>query len=96
MLAKGGVLTLLYFLADNMFSKSRLTPARIKVWISLLCVVTAWTLLTVRLLVAAQRLEAATRAAVISLNEELVSNACMFLRKYVSLGNKVGYRDASE
>lgn len=65
------IVTLLYFLVDNMLSKSRLTPARIKVWISLLCVVTGWTLLTVHLLMAAQRVETASRAAVYALNEEL-------------------------
>lgn len=29
---QGGVTTLLYFLADNVFSKNRLTPRRIKIW----------------------------------------------------------------
>lgn len=27
-----GIVLLLYFLLDNMFSKSRLTPRRIKLW----------------------------------------------------------------
>ena len=27
-----GIVTLLYFLVDNMFSKNRLTPRKIKIW----------------------------------------------------------------
>lgn len=68
-------MTLLYFLVDNMFSAGRLTPGRIKVWVSLLCVVTTWTLLATRLLLIAHRLEAASRSAIRTLNEELVRQA---------------------
>lgn len=70
---QSGVASLLYFLLDNMLSKSRLTPRRIKVWISLLCVVATWTLLSVYLLVCVQSLETVTQNAVHSLSDELVS-----------------------
>ncbi len=73
MLTQVGIATLLYFLVENMLSKSRLTPARIKVWVSLLCVMTVWTGLILHMLATAHRLEGASRTAVYSLNEELVS-----------------------
>ena len=67
-----GVVVLLYLLIDNMFSKSRLTPRRIKVWMSLLCVVMTWTLLSFHLLICAQALETAAQRATHSLSNELV------------------------
>ena len=69
---QAGIITLLYLLVRNMFSKQRLTPRVIKAWISLLCVVTVWTILSVYLLVCAQRVESATQAAVHQLSEEMV------------------------
>ena len=80
---QGGIFTLLYFLVDNVFSKSRLTPGRIKIWVSLLCVVTTWTVLAVYLLTIAQTVEVKTRSAVYSLNEELVNpsmSSCAVLK----------------
>ena len=68
-----GIVVLLYFLFDNIFSKSRLTPRRIKAWVSLLCVLMTWTLLSFQLLVCAQRLETATQRVVHRLSDELVS-----------------------
>ena len=78
-----GIATLLYLLVDNMFSKSRLTPARIKVWLSLLCVMTAWTALILHMLISAQWVESATKQAVFSLNEELVKELCLVLGRAV-------------
>ena len=65
-------MVLLYFLIDNMFSKSRLTPRRIKAWVSLLCILMTWTLLSFQLLVSAQALETATQRAVHNLSNQLV------------------------
>jgi len=56
-----------------MFSKSRLTPARIKVWVSLLSVMTAWTSLILHMLIRAHWLELAAKTSVLSLNDKLVS-----------------------
>lgn len=59
---------------ENIFSRKRLTPARIKIWISLLSVISTWTLLTVYLLFSAQQVEVGTRNVVHSLNDKLVSS----------------------
>ncbi|XP_076105109.1 uncharacterized protein LOC143073443 [Mytilus galloprovincialis] len=39
----GGMGFLIYFLVDNMFAKSKLSPNRIKQWVSILVVISTWT-----------------------------------------------------
>ncbi|XP_078697497.1 uncharacterized protein LOC144925390 [Branchiostoma floridae x Branchiostoma belcheri] len=65
------ICTLLYYLGDNMLSKSKLTPRRIKLWVSLLVVTGVWTLLGLKLLTTAQHLETAVETTVYQLSEEL-------------------------
>ena len=65
-----------------MFSQSRLTPRRIKAWVSLLCVLMTWTLLSFQLLVCAQALETATQRVVHTLSNELVHNYAVKLIYY--------------
>ncbi|XP_072372068.1 uncharacterized protein [Scyliorhinus torazame] len=66
-----GITMLLYYLVDNMIQKSRLTPKRIKIWLTLLVVTATWTFLMIKLLVAAHHLERAIEGTVYSLIEEL-------------------------
>ncbi|KAK6494750.1 hypothetical protein HHUSO_G1371 [Huso huso] len=63
--------TLLYYLADNMIQKSRLTPRRIKIWVLLLIATASWTVLMLQLLVYSQNLEHTIEATVHRLLEEL-------------------------
>ncbi|XP_066296613.1 uncharacterized protein [Branchiostoma lanceolatum] len=65
------ICTLLYYLGDNMLSKSKLTPKRIKLWVSLLVVTGVWTLLGLKLLTTAQHLESTVETTVYQLSEEL-------------------------
>ncbi|XP_018614625.1 uncharacterized protein LOC108938520 [Scleropages formosus] len=71
--------TLLYYLADNMIKKSKLTPRRIKVWVLLLVATASWTLLMLRLLVSYQRLEQSIEETVRKLLDELVHLATLDL-----------------
>lgn len=70
-----GIMILLYYLADNMIQKSRLTPKRTKKWLVLLVVAASWTLLMMKLLIAAHNLEHAIEGAVYRLIEELADLA---------------------
>ncbi|XP_033109492.1 uncharacterized protein LOC117110785 [Anneissia japonica] len=67
----GGLGTLLYYLADSMLAKSKLTPKRIKSWISLLVVVGTWTILMVSMLAEAQKLEVLVQGNVHEFNSKL-------------------------
>ncbi|XP_072037515.1 uncharacterized protein [Amphiura filiformis] len=66
-----GIGVLLYFLIDNMFAKNKLTPWRIKNWVSILVVIGCWSVLIVGLLVKAQRLEYLVESNVHSLSRKL-------------------------
>ncbi|XP_041041190.1 uncharacterized protein LOC121276709 [Carcharodon carcharias] len=70
-----GIAVLLYYLVDNMIQKSRLTPKRIKIWLTLLVVTASWTFLMIKLLVAAHHLEQAIEGTVYTLIEELANLA---------------------
>ncbi|XP_072904301.1 uncharacterized protein [Hemitrygon akajei] len=70
-----GIMILLYYLVDNMIQKSRLTPKRTKNWLALLVVAASWTLLMLKLLIAAQNLEHAIEGTVYRLIEELADLA---------------------
>ncbi|XP_048382230.2 uncharacterized protein LOC125450280 [Stegostoma tigrinum] len=70
-----GITVLLYYLVDNMIQKSRLTPKRIKIWLTLLVVTASWTFLMIKLLVAAHHLERAIEGTVYTLLEELADLA---------------------
>ncbi|XP_045215539.2 uncharacterized protein LOC123565825 [Mercenaria mercenaria] len=59
---------LLYYLIDNMFAKSKLSPKRIKRWVSLLVLTTAWTSLLGFTLVIALRTEAAIETNIYQLS----------------------------
>ncbi|XP_074660716.1 uncharacterized protein LOC141913154 [Tubulanus polymorphus] len=52
-----GLAILLYYLMDNMFAQTKLTPRRIKNWVSLLVIVSSWTMCILVLLVSALHLE---------------------------------------
>ncbi|XP_022086969.1 uncharacterized protein LOC110977291 [Acanthaster planci] len=65
------IFLLLYYLAENIFTTSRLTPYRIKVWVSLLVVTGTWSLLMVYLLSQAQTLEARVESNVHVLSNHL-------------------------
>ncbi|XP_072452083.1 uncharacterized protein [Chiloscyllium punctatum] len=67
-----GITVLLYYLVDNMIQKSRLTPKRIKTWLTLLVVTASWTFLMIKLLVAAHHLECEIEGTVYTLIEELM------------------------
>ncbi|XP_035235690.1 uncharacterized protein LOC118206757 [Anguilla anguilla] len=75
----GAIGTLLYYLADNVIQKSRLTPRRIKMWVLLLVATATWTLLMLRLLVWYQRLENAVEEAVRGFQDELAHLATLDL-----------------
>ncbi|XP_071794243.1 uncharacterized protein [Asterias amurensis] len=62
---------LLYYLADNMLTTSRLTPQRIKIWVSLLVVTGVWSILMMYLLVKAQQLETKVESTIHSLSDHL-------------------------
>ncbi|ELU03006.1 hypothetical protein CAPTEDRAFT_206208, partial [Capitella teleta] len=66
-----GMSSLLYLLIENIFSKNRLTPRRIKIWVSLLVVLGAWTVLTLYLYVAAYRLEMSLQSVLQTLENQL-------------------------
>ncbi|XP_064650433.1 uncharacterized protein LOC135501919 isoform X2 [Lineus longissimus] len=66
-----GIITLLYWLADNMWARSKLTPNRIKIWVTLLVVIGSWTSLIVILLVRAYKVERRVEDNVISLSNLL-------------------------
>ncbi|XP_051876124.1 uncharacterized protein LOC127572668 [Pristis pectinata] len=70
-----GIMILLYYLVDNMIQKSRLTPKRTKNWLVLLVVAASWTLLMMKLLIAAHNLEHAIEETVYRLKEELAELA---------------------
>ncbi|XP_039614569.1 uncharacterized protein LOC120532553 isoform X2 [Polypterus senegalus] len=65
------VCTLLYYLADNMIQKSKLTPRRIKIWVLLLVATASWTVLMLQLLIFSQNLERAVESTVRRFLEEL-------------------------
>uniref|UniRef100_UPI00398F4919 uncharacterized protein n=1 Tax=Pristiophorus japonicus TaxID=55135 RepID=UPI00398F4919 len=75
MLYIAGITVLLYYLVDNMIQKSRLTPKRTKIWLTLLVVTASWTFLMMKLLVAAHHLERAIEGTVYRLLEELADLA---------------------
>ncbi|XP_006812436.1 uncharacterized protein LOC102803668 [Saccoglossus kowalevskii] len=52
-----GISILLYYLMDNMFAKNKLTPRRIKIWVSILVLMIFWSILMVNLLSEAQQVE---------------------------------------
>ncbi|XP_076443525.1 uncharacterized protein LOC143282010 isoform X2 [Babylonia areolata] len=62
---------LVYFLADNMFSNSKLSPGRIKKWVCLLVVVAQWTGMLCVMFVSAYKLESAIIDNVLQLSEKL-------------------------
>ncbi|CAH1795945.1 unnamed protein product [Owenia fusiformis] len=66
-----GVAVLLYYLLDNVLAQSKLTPRRIKIWVSLLVVIGTWTVLLAHLLLNAQRLEHKVEKTVHKLNRQL-------------------------
>ncbi|KAL4630156.1 hypothetical protein GN956_G16865 [Arapaima gigas] len=73
------VSTLLYYLADNMIKKSKLTPRRIKVWVLLLVATASWTFLMMRLLVSYRRLEQGVEETVRKLLDKLAHLATVNL-----------------
>eukprot|EP00062_Callorhinchus_milii_P007721 gi/632949658/ref/XP_007890287.1/ PREDICTED: uncharacterized protein LOC103177777 [Callorhinchus milii] len=79
-----GIGMLLYYLVDNMIKKSRLTPKRTKIWVTLLMVTSTWTFLMIKLLVAAHHLERGIEGTVYRLIEELAELATsgLDLRSY--------------
>nr|KAG5695502.1 hypothetical protein BaRGS_008005 [Batillaria attramentaria] len=62
---------LVYFLIDNMFSKSKLSPGRIKKWVCLLVVIGQWTGMLCVMFIYAQRVETAATRNVLQLSEKL-------------------------
>ncbi|XP_046357223.2 uncharacterized protein LOC124135745 [Haliotis rufescens] len=66
-----GLAVLMYYLVDNMFAKSRLSPRRIKNWVTLLTVIGTWTVLLLYWLVLAHQLEYAVETNVHRLSETL-------------------------
>lgn len=82
-----GIAILLFYLYDSVFSKSRLTPQRIKQWVCLLVILMTWTILMLYLLLRAQKLENTVKMNVHFLNgymEELVLTE-LDLSKYESV-----------
>ncbi|KAJ8262829.1 hypothetical protein COCON_G00152860 [Conger conger] len=75
----GAIGTLLYYLADNVIQKSRLTPRRIKMWVLLLVATATWTLLMLQLLVWYQRLESIIEETVHKFQDELAHLATLDL-----------------
>lgn len=63
-----GIGVLLYYIADNVFAKNRLTPHRIKIWICLLIAMGTWTILMLQLLTLAQGIETAVESNVYRLS----------------------------
>ncbi|XP_046545745.1 uncharacterized protein LOC124255845 [Haliotis rubra] len=66
-----GLAVLMYYLIDNMFAKSKLSPRRIKNWVCLLTVIGTWTVLLLHWLVLAHQLEFAVEKNVHHLSEIL-------------------------
>ncbi|XP_067666332.1 uncharacterized protein [Haliotis asinina] len=66
-----GLAVLMYYLIDNMFAKSKLSPRRIKNWVCLLTVIGTWTVLLLHWLVLAHQLEYAVEQNVHHLSETL-------------------------
>ncbi|XP_071845700.1 uncharacterized protein [Apostichopus japonicus] len=82
-----GMCILLYYVYENVFSKNRLTPQRIKQWVSLLVILMTWTVLMLYLLIQAQTMEHLIRRNIHILNnylEELVYSE-LDLTKYESI-----------
>ncbi|XP_061174490.1 uncharacterized protein LOC133183564 [Saccostrea echinata] len=67
----GGMGTLVYFLADNVWSKSKLSPRRIKQWTSLLTLIGTWTVALTYMLVCAYMVEMAIKNNVRRITEVL-------------------------
>lgn len=67
----GGMGTLVYFLADNVWSKSKLSPRRVKQWTSLLTVIGTWTVALTYLLVCSYMVEMAIKNNVHQITEVL-------------------------
>ncbi|KAL8567161.1 hypothetical protein ACOMHN_033063 [Nucella lapillus] len=65
------LLVLIYFLGDNVFSNSKLSPGRIKKWVCLLLVMAQWTAMLCVMFVAAYQLESAIIQNVLLLSEKL-------------------------
>lgn len=62
---------LVYFLIDNMLSKSKLSPGRIKKWVCLLVVIGQWTAMLFVMFVYAQRVETAVMSNVVQLSDKM-------------------------
>nr|XP_022333283.1 uncharacterized protein LOC111130474 [Crassostrea virginica] len=67
----GGMGTLVYFLADNVWSKSKLSPRRIKQWTSLLTVIGTWTVALTYMLACSYMVEMAIKNNVHRITEVL-------------------------
>jgi len=67
-----GATCLLHFFIASVFAKDRLTPRRIKIWVSLLCVIATWTCLAVVLLFRALAVEEAVKMVVEELSDHSV------------------------
>lgn len=65
-----GICTLLYYLAENVLSANKLSPRRIKQWVSLLSVIGCWTILMSMMFAAAYNLELAVADCVHQLSEQ--------------------------
>ncbi|XP_070212914.1 uncharacterized protein [Littorina saxatilis] len=66
-----GLGVLVYFLIDNMFSKSKLSPGRIKKWVCFLVVVAQWTVMLSFMFVSAHKVEAAVVENVHQISEKM-------------------------
>ncbi|KAL8567167.1 hypothetical protein ACOMHN_033069 [Nucella lapillus] len=73
------LLVLIYFLGDNVFSNSKLSPGRIKKWVCLLLVMAHWTAMLCVMFVAAYQLESAIIQNVLLLSEKLVSVLALYV-----------------
>ncbi|ESP05626.1 hypothetical protein LOTGIDRAFT_152486 [Lottia gigantea] len=65
------ILLLVYFLIDNVFSKNKLSPRRIKNWVRLLILVTTWSVLISYWLIWAYRLEQSVHHNIILITDVL-------------------------
>ncbi|KAK6188498.1 hypothetical protein SNE40_004661 [Patella caerulea] len=63
------IIVLVYFLVDNIFSKNKLSPRRIKNWVRLLVLVSTWSLLISYWLTCAYRLEQLVHNNILRLSE---------------------------
>lgn len=71
-----GIFTLVYYLFDNIYAKSRLTPKRIRRWVILLTVISCWSGMMLFLFKTAQNLEYLIETNVFKLNE-IMGNVLM-------------------